>query len=222
VTAPVLCTRSLSDTCEHSRFVVEIEASRMPLNENQKITADQMKAMLGAPPLIRGESEEAYWQWWYAFVEQYQPESLSDWLEVNDLAIKHWEQYRLQRSNSALVDGALIAALKTLLRPLHAVNVFNPIADSPGDAIENNATNIAHDYYAGNDKDRRRAREKVEAWGISDDQIIAEAMQLRGNAMLLLDRMDNYRAGAKRALQKELDRRSEARRSRPDQSESQN
>jgi hypothetical protein len=58
--------------------------------------------------------------------------------------------------------------------------------------------------------------------GNSDDQIIAEAMQLRGNAMLLLDRMDNYRAGAKCALQKELDRRSEARRSRPDQSESQN
>jgi hypothetical protein len=89
----------------------------------------------------------------------------SDWLEVNDLAIKHWEQNRLRRCNSALVDGALIAALKNLLRPLHAVNVFNPIADSPRDAIENNATKIAHDYYAGNDQDRRRAREKVEAWG---------------------------------------------------------
>jgi len=193
----------------------------MPLNENQKITADQIKALLGAPRLIRGESEEAYWQWWSAFVEQYKPDSLSDWLEVNDLAIKHWEQNRLRRYNSALVDGALIAALKNLLRPLQAVNVFNPTADSPLDAIKNNATKIAHEYYAGNDQERRRAREKVEAWGIGDDQIIAEAMQLRGNAMLLFDRMDNYRAGAKRAHQKELDRRLEARRSRPDQSESQ-
>jgi hypothetical protein len=192
----------------------------MQMNDDQKITADQIKALLGAPRLIRGESEEAYWQWWSAFVEQYKPDSLSDWLEVHDLAIKHWEQNRLRRCNSALVDGALIAALKNLLRPLHAVNVFNPIAGGL-DAIENNATKIAHEYYAGNDQERRRAREKVEAWGIGDDQIIAEAMQLRGNAMLLFDRMDNYRAGAKRAHQKELDRRSEARRSRPDQSESQ-
>jgi hypothetical protein len=48
----------------------------MPLNENQKMTADQIKALLGAPRLIRGESEEAYWKWWSAFVEQYKPESL--------------------------------------------------------------------------------------------------------------------------------------------------
>ena len=32
----------------------------MPLNDDQKITVDQIKDLLGAPRLIRGESEEAY------------------------------------------------------------------------------------------------------------------------------------------------------------------
>jgi hypothetical protein len=180
----------------------------MSANDNLEITADQMKAMLGAPRLIRGESEEAYWKWWLAFVEAYKPKSLPDWVEVNELANKNWEQDRLRRCSPALVDGMLVKALTNLLEP------FSKIGISP--------YNLARDYYGGDDKARRRAREKVTWCGITDDQILAEAMQMRGSALVLLDRMDNYRASARRSLQKELERRSEARRSRPDQSESQN
>jgi len=33
----------------------------MPSNE--KVTVEQIKALLGAPRLIKSESEEAYWKW---------------------------------------------------------------------------------------------------------------------------------------------------------------
>ena len=67
-------------------------------------TAEQMKALFGPPPLVRGESEEQYWKWWEAFVEEHKPKTLSDWVEVNDLANKQWEQGRLRRCNPALIE----------------------------------------------------------------------------------------------------------------------
>lgn len=183
----------------------------MPLNDGQKFTADQIKALLGAPRLIKGESEADYWKWWTAFAEAYNPESFADWLEVNQLAVKHWEQERLQRCSSALIDGVLIEALRTLLRPF-----CNPLV-SEGIVYP---SRIAHSYYRGDEAEREQAREEVESYGITEDQILAEAMKLRAPAMILFDRMDNYRASAKRSLQKGLDRRLEARRDPPDRSES--
>jgi hypothetical protein len=183
----------------------------MSSNDSQKFTADQIKALLGAPRLIRGENEADYWNWWAVFVEAYNPENLADWLEVNQLAVKHWEQERLQRCKSALIDGALFEALKNLVRPF-----LNPLIHEGLDY----ASRIARDYYLGDEKKKKQAREKVEEWGVTDDQILAEAMQLRGHAMVVFDRMDNYRTNSKRGHQKELDRRLRARRDGPDQSDS--
>ena len=89
----------------------------MPTNVDRETTAEQIKDLLAAPRLVKGESEEAYWKWWSAFVEEYKPRSLSEWFEVNDLAHKQWEQDRLWRCNSAMIEGALFQALKNLVRP---------------------------------------------------------------------------------------------------------
>ncbi len=169
---------------------------------NQKFTADQIKELVGTPRLIQGESEKAYWMWWEAFAEERKPECLSDWLDVNQLATKHWEQERLNRCNTALVDSALRPALTHLLRPF--------VSALSGGCITV-PEKVARDYYA----DDEEAREKVADCGITDDHILAEAVQMRGKELLLFDRMDNHRANAKRALQKELDRRSDARRNAP-------
>lgn len=161
--------------------------------------------------MIRGESEGNYWKWFTAFAEERQPEGLFDWLEVRDLAIKQWEWDRLQRCNSALIEGVLFEALKNLLRPLCMPLVSDGISS---------AARIAYNYYLGDDEEREQAREKVEAWGITDDQILAEAMQMRAKELVVFDRMDSYRENSKRAHRKSLDRRSEARRNRSDQPDS--
>jgi hypothetical protein len=174
---------------------------RMPLG--RKYTSDEMKNLLGAPPLIRGESEKAYWIWWYQFVDAHKPLYLQDWLDVNQLAAKHWEQERLRRCNAALVDGALIEALTNLLRPLRSEVLH-------GHKILQ-IHKIAHDYYYGIENDKREAAVELETHGITEEQILAEAMQIRAPALVMYDRLDNYRTNSKRSLQKDLDRRSETR-----------
>ena len=181
----------------------------MPIDDNREITVERMKAMLGPPPLIVGEDEESYWKWWSVFVEEHQPKRLSDWLEVNDLAHKQWEQDRLRSCNSAIIEGVLYKALKNLLRPF-----CNPLSSNELHLPEN----LARGCYFGDDEDRKEARADVEAWGITDAHIIAEAMGMRRDALLLLDRMDSHRSNARRLLLKDLDRRKEARRNpSPDQ-----
>lgn len=174
------------------------------MTSKKKYTLEEIKQLVGTPRLIRGESEEAYWKWWSAFAGDYEPEGLQDWLDVNQLAVKHWEQERIQQSNSALVDASLIQALKKLLLPListklHGYDLIHP-------------HRIAHDYYFGSESERRDASVELEMYGITDDQILAEAMQMCAGPLAMFDKLDGYRTNAKRALQKELDRRSEARR----------
>lgn len=175
----------------------------MPTDDDQEMTAEQIKALLGAPCLIRGESEEAYWKWWSAFVEEHKPKTLSNWLEVNDLANKHWEQDRLRRCNSAILDGVMVSALRSLLTPFQTIS-FSAVK----------MTSVAQEYYA-DDKDGRTARTKVAECGITDAHILAEAMLQRRDALLLLDRMDSHRSNSRRLLLKDLDRRADARRASP-------
>jgi hypothetical protein len=50
----------------------------------------------------------------------------------------------------------------------------------------------------------------VESYGITDEQIAAAAMALRGEDMLILDRMGSNRATSIRHLRKAIERRAEA------------
>jgi hypothetical protein len=174
----------------------------------RKYSEDEIKELLGPPRMIRGESEEAYWKWWSAFAGDYEPEGLQDWLDVNHLAVKHWEQERIRQSSPALVDGSLIEALKNLLRPLASqymgIGVFLP-------------HQIAHDYYFGSENAKRESAVTLQIHAITDDQILAEAMKICAGPLMMFDRLDGFRTNAKRALQKELDRRAEARRGSADE-----
>jgi hypothetical protein len=87
----------------------------------------EIKALLEKPPLIRGGTEEAFWKWFTAFADEHQLESFSDWLEVHDYAVKQWEQKRLQRSNSALVKGAVSSAEKSCNAVFHAAKNRQPV-----------------------------------------------------------------------------------------------
>ena len=182
----------------------------MPKNDDRRITADQARALTGAPRLLRGESEEAYWKLWEAIAEEYEPEGISEWLDIHQYTIKHWEQDRLQRCNSALVENGLTSALRRLLLPFYVSHSMDGIPER-----------IARKYYSQDDEERAEAEEVVRKCGITDEKIMAEAMQGRAKEIVLLDRMDNHRAGAKRNLKKELDRRLDSRRNSSDSPQSQ-
>jgi hypothetical protein len=166
----------------------------------------QMRVLFGKPPLIKGESEEDYWKLWEAFVEDIKPKRWPDWIVVNDLAHKYWEQLRLRRYSPALIEGACVEALASLLRPFFENTSANQ--DIP--------PGIARNYYAGDTKAKKEAVRSLEKYGITLDQIFALAMQMRGSGLLMLDRMDGNRENACRALRKEIERRSAASENPPD------
>jgi hypothetical protein len=192
--------------------VAKFKEHEMTMNEGGKITADEIRDLLGKPPLIKGENAEDYWRWWNAFVEEHQPECLSDWVSVDELAAKHWEQNRGRRSNAALLEGALFEALKNLVSPFCNRQLYDGIPPIP--------SQISYAYYLSDNKDRQKARKQVEEWGITDDHILAEAMQIRAKAIILMDRIDHHRANSKRSTMKDLIRNSQLRSKQPDQPQS--
>jgi hypothetical protein len=92
---------------------------------DQELTVDQVKALLGPPPLMPGESEQKYWAWWTAFVDPDKPKTFPVWLEVHDLAHKEWEQKRLNRYYAELVIPRQVLALASLLSAADQTLVFS-------------------------------------------------------------------------------------------------
>jgi hypothetical protein len=169
----------------------------MPSEE--KFTAETIKTLLGKPRLMPGESEESYQQLWDAFVKEHQPETLDEWLDVDQLAMKQWEQGRLRQCNTALIESAMWEALKNLLVDLYAG------AGSPaGMSSTNEPARLARDCYFGNSDEKKRASAIIRALGINNEHVLAEALRMRAAGTISFDRMDHYRANSKRALRKNL------------------
>jgi hypothetical protein len=123
-------------------------------------------------------------------------------MDFNDYAHKQWEKRRLQRYAPALCEVSLYQAVSAALK-----------ARSYGRVPEA----VARDYCTGDANAKQNAREKLAQHGITEDHLMATALQMCGPGLAVLDRMDKYRATAIRLLQKDMDRPTEARRKEPDQ-----
>jgi hypothetical protein len=77
-------------------------------------------------------------------------------------------------------------------------------------------SDIARFFYVGIGNAKRRAILFVAECGITTDQIFAQAMQMRGAGLLMIDRMDSNRENACRALRKEIERRAAVSENLPD------
>ena len=168
----------------------------------EALATGPMRDMFGKPPLIKGEKAEDYWRLWGAFAADLNPKTLSEFIVVNDLAHKYWEQLRLRRYSPALIESACIEGLEYLIRP------FIKETDDP--QMKDATSDIARFYYVGLGGSKNRAMKFVADCGITTDQIFAQAMQMRGAALLMFDRMDVNRENACRALRKEMERRAAA------------
>jgi hypothetical protein len=185
-----------------------------------------MRALFDKPPLIKGENIEHYWRLWAAFEDDIKPKNWRQWMMVNDLTVKYWEQLRLRRYSPALIEGACIEALEILLRPFirstaEMKDVTRPTTEKkvvtrPTPEMNDVTSDIARFFYVGIGNTKKKAIMFVAECGITLDQIFALAMQMRGSGLLILDRMDGNRENACRALRKEIERRAAASESPPD------
>ena len=151
-----------------------------------------MRELFGKSPLIKGQNEAEYRRLWDAFAADHNPRSWSDFVVVNDLGPKYWELLRLRRYSPALIEGACIEALEHLLRPF--------LGKTADEDMKNASSDIARFFYVGTGGAKGRAAAYVKDCGTTDDQIFAQAMQMRGAGLLMLERMDANRENACRAL----------------------
>jgi hypothetical protein len=53
--------------------------------------------ILGPPPLLESEDPQLFTAFSSLFVAEYDPKTISDWLDVRNLVLSHWEQFREDR-----------------------------------------------------------------------------------------------------------------------------
>jgi hypothetical protein len=161
----------------------------------EKLTTKQMDDLFGEPPLIAGESKERYLKLRTAVAQSIEPKTIYDWMMVNDQTNKYWEELRLRSSAAALIEGAYVDALESLLRP------FCTAPDVPSE--------IVRGYYSGSSKIKQQKTSQVAGYGITPEQIQAKAIQIIGSALQMIDRMIANRETSRRKLRKENERRFE-------------
>jgi hypothetical protein len=162
---------------------------------NKSQVAEQIVALFGDPPLIKGEDSERYFKLLDAVAHSVEPKTVYDLMMVKDITDKYWEEIRLRRSAAALIDGAYVKALALLLEP------FCSMPDVP--------TDIARRYCDGDKVAKKQTASRLAAHGITEEQIQAKAVEIIGNALLMIDRMMGSREVSRRRLRKENKRRFE-------------
>jgi hypothetical protein len=162
---------------------------------------DDTDDLFGKPPLMKGEDKERYFRLLAAVKHQIEPKTFFDELWVRELTDKIWEQHRCKDSVAALVEGAFVEALASLLLPF----IAPPMVSIGEDA----ATEMARNYYSGiaNPKKMKEIELLLAQYGITQEQIRAKAMQLCGGGVLMFNRMGTNCENSLRALRKDNERR---------------
>jgi hypothetical protein len=88
---------------------------KLELEEREIKIPDEVKGLVGEPPLVAGENEEAYNRLLDAVVKERNPQSVMDRIDVYDFVNKLWEEQRLSRAIAGLISGGLPKALKYFL-----------------------------------------------------------------------------------------------------------
>jgi hypothetical protein len=158
-------------------------------NESNKT----FETLFGEPLLIEGESKEAYMQLYAAIEAEVKPKTIFDKMLVKDLADKYWEEQRLKRKSVDLIEAKIPKALELLLEPT-------------GGYAED-APKAVQQYFEGTEKDKKAAKARLAAYGITPRHVQAEAIELSRSGLLSIDRMVTARETARRLMRKDLEKR---------------
>jgi hypothetical protein len=153
---------------------------------------DQLESLFGAPPLLEGEDPELYSRLRSAVIDDHKPQTLADWIYVNDLVIKLWEEQRFRRASTALIRSGMQKAVEYFLK-----NICLALLDVP--------EQMALKYFSTDPKEREEITSLLAQHGITASEIQAKAAQLESGGVLMFDRMIAARESGRRLLRKEAE-----------------
>ena len=150
---------------------------------------DELKGLLGEPPLVAGEDEKAYKKLLEAVANVRKPQNIMEWIDVHDFVTKFWEEARLSRASAGLISGGLLKALKYFLEQTK---------QDPSDAQK---------YFSENPIEREQVILALAKYGITPGTVQAKAADYHNVTLKTLERMREVRENGRRKLCEEERRR---------------
>jgi len=171
------------------------EKTRQPTIETakSKIPAP-LRGLFCEAPLLEGEDAELYWGLVEAVLEERKPATPSDWIAVNDLVTKLWEERLFRRAFNALIRGGTLEALQHFL---------TEVSKGEGQVVGHRASH----YFSDKLKTRNEIRSFLAQYGITPAELHAKAAQQNGEALQMFERMIAARERGRRKQRKEDERR---------------
>jgi hypothetical protein len=157
----------------------------------------QLESLLGEPPLLEGEDREAYLALRSLVIEELQPKTAMDQIDVHDFVTQLWEEQRFRQASVAIIRGGMLKAVKHSLEEICRDQWRSPIGEPAEMALK---------YFSTDPKESKAVRSLLEQHGITQSALQAKAAQLESNGMLMFERLITARANARRMLRKEAKR----------------
>ena len=158
-----------------------------------------LESLLGPPPLLEGEDREAYLALRSLVIEEAQPKTVTDWVDVHDFVTQLWEEQRFRRASVAIIRGGMLAALEYFLEEIDKCVTDLPFSSG-------RLKKKARQYFSANPKERKEIISLLAQYGITPSELLAKAAQLESNGVLMFERLVTARANARRMLRKEAER----------------
>ena len=154
---------------------------------------DPFDDLFGKPLLLEGDDEERYNRMRDAVIRDLQPKDVFEWINARDQVDKLWEEQRYKRASTALINGAVLNAVKFYLNelPKRIFGIHTPTAD------------LALLYFSNNPKERKEVISLLAQYGITIQEIHAKAAQLEGGGIQGFERLVAARESERRRLRKE-------------------
>ncbi|MCA6106971.1 hypothetical protein [Bradyrhizobium cenepequi] len=176
---------------ETQKPAIETAESKIP---------DQLKGLFCEPPFLEGEDPNLYRGLLAAVIEERKPVTVTDWIAVNDLVTKLWEERVFRRASNALIRGGMIKAVAYYLEQVRdgELDLGRILEASMSEAIG---------YFSRDPKERNEVRSRLDQYGISQAELHAKAAQDNSDALQMFERMIAARERGRRKLSKEDHRR---------------
>ncbi|MDH2354990.1 hypothetical protein QCM80_30630 [Bradyrhizobium sp. SSUT112] len=158
---------------------------------------DHIIGLFVEPVLLKGEDPKLYWNMVSATIDEHRPQSLLDWIELNDLATKLWEERVLRRATNAIIRGGQRRAVEQFLTEIR-----------PGEdglmSTANKAERRANKYFSASKNESDEIRSQLAEYGITEAELLARSAQNNSDAILMFEGMVSSRERSRRKLQKEI------------------
>ncbi|MDH2404336.1 hypothetical protein QCM77_30935 [Bradyrhizobium sp. SSUT18] len=158
---------------------------------------DHIIGLFVEPVLLKSEDPKLYWNMVSAMIDEHRPKSLLDWIELNDLVTKLWEERVLRRATNAIIRGGQRLAVEQFLTEIR------PGEDGLNSAA-NKAERRANKYFSANKKESDETRSQLAKYEITEAEILARSAQNNIDAILTFEGMMSTRERSRRKLQKEI------------------